>query len=56
MAMEHEAINYVEFAARDLEATQAFFEQVFSWTFQSYGEDYRAFSDRKLEGSFYRAR
>ncbi len=31
-------INYVELAAKDLVATQAFFEQVFDWQFESYGQ------------------
>ena len=41
----HEKINYVEYPARDLKATKAFFEQAFGWTFVDYGPDYAAFSD-----------
>lgn len=51
----HETINYVEFAARDLEATKAFFNRAFGWTFDDYGPDYCAFSGRGLDGGFYRA-
>jgi predicted enzyme related to lactoylglutathione lyase len=51
----HHHINYVELAARDLEATQSFFEQVFSWRFEGYGPDYIAFSASGLDGGFYRA-
>lgn len=50
-------LNYVEFAAKDLVATQAFFETVFAWEFTAYGEEYIAFSSRStgLEGGFYKA-
>lgn len=53
--MQHHKINYVEFGARDLDATKLFFESVFHWQFQDYGPDYCAFSDAGLEGGFYRA-
>ena len=43
--MQHHKINYVEFGARDLDATKVFFETVFNWRFQDYGPDYCAFSD-----------
>jgi len=33
----HEKLNYVEFAARDLAATKAFFSAVFAWEFTDYG-------------------
>lgn len=48
-------LNYVEFAACDLEATKAFFASVFGWQFQDFGPDYTAFSDQGLDGGFYRA-
>ncbi|MDP4489252.1 VOC family protein [Pseudoalteromonas piscicida] len=48
-------INYVELAAKDLVATQAFFEQVFDWQFESYGPDYIAFANSGLDGGFFRA-
>ena len=48
-------INYVEFAAADLEASKAFFEQAFNWQFQDYGPDYTAFSQAGLDGGLYRA-
>ncbi|ENC6435412.1 MULTISPECIES: VOC family protein [Aeromonas] len=38
----HEKLNYVEFAARDLAATKAFFQAVFGWQFVGYGPDYSA--------------
>ncbi|AXR00100.1 VOC family protein [Pseudoalteromonas piscicida] len=48
-------INYVELAAKDLVATQAFFEQVFDWQFESYGPDYIAFANSGLDGGFFQA-
>ena len=52
---QHEKLNYLEFAARDLTATKAFFAQAFGWTFVDYGPEYTAFSDAGLEGGFYLA-
>ena len=46
-------IDYIELPASDFDAVQAFYESVFGWTFQDYGESYRAFSDGKLDGGFY---
>jgi len=48
-------ISYLELPARDLEAAQGFYEEVFGWSFTDYGPDYRAFSDGKMDGGFYRA-
>ncbi|GEK11184.1 VOC family protein [Pseudoalteromonas sp. McH1-7] len=48
-------IDYIELAAKDLPATQAFFEQVFNWQFESYGPDYIAFSNAGLNGGFFTA-
>jgi predicted enzyme related to lactoylglutathione lyase len=48
-------INYVEFAARDIAATKAFFQTVFDWQFTDYGPDYVSFADAGLDGGFYRA-
>lgn len=48
-------IDYLEFAARDLAATRAFFGAAFGWTFEEYGPDYLAFSDGRLDGGFFRA-
>jgi predicted enzyme related to lactoylglutathione lyase len=51
----HEKINYVEFPARDLEATKAYNTKAFDWVFTDYGPEYAAFSDQGLDGGFYRA-
>lgn len=48
-------IDYVEFPAADFDAVQTFYEQAFGWKFEDYGPEYRAFSDGKLEGGFYRS-
>ena len=52
---EHEKINYIEFPARDLEATKAFFKEVFDWSFQNYGPEYTAFSNGGIDGGFYKS-
>ena len=52
---EHEKINYVEFPAKDIEATKTFFATVFSWTFVDYGPNYTAFSNQGLDGGFFKS-
>ena len=52
---QHEKLNYVEFPARDLEATKTFFTKVFEWTFEDFGPDYCAFAGQGLDGGFYRS-
>ena len=49
---EHEKLNYVEFGAKNLMATKAFFSAVFGWSFVDYGLDYAAFSNQGLDGGF----
>ncbi len=51
----HETINYVEYPARDIEASKRFFEAAFGWSFVDYGPDYAAFADEGLDGGFYRS-
>ncbi|KGF71555.1 glyoxalase [Neosynechococcus sphagnicola sy1] len=51
----HEKINYVEFPARNLEATKSFFEAVFGWSFVDYGPEYTAFSNQGLDGGFFKS-
>jgi len=51
----NDRINYVEFPARDLEASKSFFAAVFNWSFEDYGPDYMAFSDQGMDGGFYRS-
>ena len=52
---QHEKINYVEFPAKDLEATKKFFAAAFGWTFVDYGPEYTAFSDEGLDGGFFKS-
>lgn len=52
----HHTINYLEFPSHDLPATQAFFEQVFNWQFESYGPQYIAFRDPNgFDGGFFQS-
>ncbi|WOJ95463.1 VOC family protein [Congregibacter brevis] len=48
-------INYIEFHARDLEATKQFFGSVFGWTFEDFGPDYSSFSNQGVDGGFFRS-
>lgn len=52
---KHEMIDYVEFPARDLDASKSFFAQAFGWSFTDYGPDYSAFADQGLDGGFFRS-
>lgn len=52
---QHEKLNYVEFAARDLDATKDFFCSAFGWEFVDYGPEYSAFSNQGLDGGFFKA-
>jgi hypothetical protein len=51
----NDKINYVEFPSRDIEATKAFFETVFGWTFENYGPEYAAFSSQGVDGGFFKS-
>ena len=48
-------IDYIELPARDFDAVQDFYEKTFGWTFTDFGENYRAFTDGKLDGGFYKS-
>mgnify|MGYP001305420665 CR=1 FL=1 len=52
---QHEKMNYVEFPAKDLAATKAFFESVFGWSFVDYGPEYTAFENQGLDGGFFQS-
>jgi len=52
---EHEKINYVEFPAKDIEATKDFFTTVFGWSFVDYGPEYTAFSNEGIDGGFFQS-
>ena len=52
---KHEKINYLEFPAKDIGATKAFFSTVFGWTFTDYGPDYIAFDNAGMDGGFFKS-
>lgn len=52
---EHEKINYIEFPAKDIEATKTFFIDVFGWSFVDYGPEYAAFSNEGVDGGFFKS-
>lgn len=52
---QHHSLNYIEMPSQNLPATQAFFEQVFQWEFESYGPAYIAFKEAQLDGGFFQS-
>ncbi|HRW29156.1 MAG TPA: VOC family protein [Emcibacteraceae bacterium] len=51
----HHKINYIEFAATNLEATKKFFNDVFGWEFTDYGPEYTAYEGRGIDCGFYQS-
>ena len=51
----HEKINYLEFPAKDIDATKTFFSTVFAWEFADYGPDYTAFANAGINGGFFKS-
>jgi len=49
----HEKINYIEFPAKNIAVTKAFFTEVFGWSFVDYGPEYTAFSNAGIDGGFF---
>ena len=52
---EHEKINYLEFPAKNIDATKRFFTAVFDWSFVDYGPEYSAFSNAGIDGGFFQS-
>jgi len=52
---EHEKINYVEFPAKNIQATKDFFSRVFGWSFEDFGPEYTAFSNQGIDGGFFKS-
>lgn len=48
-------IDYIELPAADLDAVEAFYSVCFGWTFTDFGPEYRAFSDGRLAGGFFKS-
>ncbi len=55
MTTQHEKLDYVEWGACDLAATQKFFIEAFDWSFAHYGPEYMAFANQGLNGGFYKS-
>ena len=52
---KHHKINYIEFPAKNLAVTKAFFNKAFGWNFQDYGPEYCAFTGQGTDGGFYKS-
>ncbi|NUL44561.1 VOC family protein [Cellulosimicrobium funkei] len=50
MAPTHHTIDYVEFAAPDLEKVKAFYGEAFDWSFNDYGPDYAGIKAAEGDG------
>lgn len=48
-------INYIEIPAKNIEATKAFFSDVFDWSFVDYGPDYCSFFAQGVDGGFFKS-
>lgn len=48
-------IDYIEIPVNDPAKARTFFEALFGWEFQSWGDDYLSFSDGRLDGGFVRS-
>lgn len=52
---EFEKVDYLEFPTTNIEASKAFFNTVFNWSFTDYGPEYTAFDNAGIEGGFFTA-
>lgn len=43
-------IDYIEIPVTDMKKSRAFFESMFGWTFQEWGDEYYSFNDGRLDG------
>ena len=48
-------IDYIEFPAASFDSVESFYVNTFGWSFTDYGPEYRAFSDGKLDGGFFKS-
>ena len=48
-------ISYIEFPARNIDATKAFYSSAFGWSFVDYGPDYVSFQNAGMDGGFYKS-
>ena len=49
------AVDYIEFASRDIGASRAFFEKAFGWSFKDYGPAYVAMENAGIDGGIAQA-
>jgi predicted enzyme related to lactoylglutathione lyase len=52
MNLTDNSINYIEFKAKDLNTTKAFYSGVFNWKFTDYGHAYASFEESGIAGGF----
>ena len=55
MISQQDQINYLEYPAKDIQATKNFFSTVFGWTFTDYGPEYSSFNHAGIDGGFFKA-
>ena len=48
-------IDYVEIPVTDLAKAKTFFNELFGWEFQDWGDDYASFNDGQLDGGLRRS-
>ena len=48
-------IDYIELPANNFDSIESFYSSTFGWSFTDYGPEYRAFSDGKLDGGFFKS-
>jgi predicted enzyme related to lactoylglutathione lyase len=48
-------VDYIELPARNLDSVQSFYETAFCWSFTDFGPEYKAFTDGKIDGGFYKS-
>lgn len=52
---QNQKIDYLELPGDDFDALEKFCSATFGWKFTDYGPEYRAFSDQKMDGGFYKS-
>ena len=48
-------LDYIELPATDFDTVESFYRNTFDWQFTDYGPEYRAFTDGKIDGGFYKS-
>lgn len=49
----HHKINYIEIPVKAMASSKAFFNQVFGWEFDDFGDDYAAIRGAGIDGGLY---